>query len=97
MKYTYIKEYTTAAAVFFAAFLMSAGVAAQTTEGSAAATKSLTLEECRQRALEDNTYMKNAALDVRAAQLRKQEAITEYFPHVSATAMATGRRILCLK
>ena len=87
MKYTYIKEYTTAAAVFFAAFLMSAGVAAQTTEGSAAATMSLTLEECRQRALEDNTYMKNAALDVRAAQLRKQEAITEYFPHVSATAM----------
>ncbi len=87
MKYIFIKEYTTAAAVFFAAFLMSAGVAAQTTEGSATTTISLTLEECRQRALENNTYMKNAALDVRAAQLRKQEAITEYFPHVSATAM----------
>ncbi len=82
-----MKEYAAAAAVFFAAVLMSAGLAAQTAEGSLAATRSLTLEECRQRALENNAYAKNAALDVRAAQLRKREAFLEYFPGVSATAM----------
>lgn len=91
MKYMYMKEYAVVAAVFFAAVLMPADAAAQTADGSAvvgsSATTPLTLEECRRRALENNVYAKNAALDARAAQLRKQEALSEYFPRVSATAM----------
>ncbi len=90
-----------AAAVLIAAVLLPVGAAAQTTEGSAAVSSAaasekvrgdvpatpLTLEECRERALENSVYAKNAALDVRAAQLRKQEALSEYFPRVSADAM----------
>ena len=62
-------------------------VAVRGNGGSVAATMPLTLEECRQRAEENNVYAKNAALDVRAAQSRKQEVLSEYFPRVSATAM----------
>ncbi len=46
----------------------------------------LTLEECRTRALSDNTYMRNARLDLRAAALQEREALWEYFPRISAIA-----------
>ena len=87
MKNIYIKGFALAAAVLFPAALMPWDAAAQPAGGSDAAAVSLTLKECRQMALENNVYAKNAALDVRAAQLRKQEALSEYFPRVYATAM----------
>ncbi len=52
------------------------------------ASSALSLEQCRTMALENNAYMENAALDVKAARLQKQEALSEYFPRVSATAFS---------
>ena len=51
-------------------------------------TVNLTLEQCRELALQNNTAVLNAGLDVAAARARKQEAVAEYFPKVSVTAMA---------
>ena len=48
---------------------------------------SLTLAQCRDMAMRNNAALNNAALDVRAAWLRKQEALSEYFPRVSASAL----------
>ena len=47
---------------------------------------SLTLADCREMAMQNNAALNNASLDVRAAWLRKQEVLSEYFPRVSATA-----------
>ncbi len=67
-----------AAAVLFAAVLPAAAQAPDAP---------LTLEDCRRMALENSVRAKNAALDVRAAELQRQEALAEYFPRVYATAM----------
>ena len=48
----------------------------------------LSLEQCRNMALENNAYVRNAALDVNAARAQKQEALAEYFPKVSVNAFA---------
>ncbi len=53
----------------------------------AVAPLTLSLEDCRQMALENNAYSRNAELDVRAAWLQKQEALAEYFPRVSANVL----------
>ena len=52
-----------------------------------AAAQSLSLEDCLRMASENDRYLRNARLDTRAAQLRKQEAFCEYFPAVSLNAM----------
>lgn len=44
----------------------------------------LTLEECREMALQNNSSAIGAALDLEAARYQKQEAFAEYFPRVSA-------------
>ena len=44
----------------------------------------LTLEECREMALQNNSSAVGAALDLEAARYQKQEAFAEYFPRVSA-------------
>ncbi len=62
----------------------SAADGSETSTGVTAVT--LTLEDCRERALSDNVYARNAQLDVRAAWLQKREALWEYFPRVSAMA-----------
>jgi len=46
----------------------------------------LTLEECENQVLANSADVKNASLDVRSAQLQKQEALAEYFPSISAGA-----------
>ena len=46
----------------------------------------LTLEQCREMALENNADIKNAELDLQAAKAQRQEALAEYFPTVSANA-----------
>lgn len=48
----------------------------------------LSLEDCKNAALSSNAYSRNAALDVKSAELQKQEALWEYFPRVNATAFS---------
>lgn len=48
---------------------------------------SLSLEECRRMAASNDPYVRNSALDVLAARAQKQEALSAYFPTVSAMAM----------
>lgn len=48
----------------------------------------LSLEDCRARAIADNVHMRNARLDVSAASFQKREALWEFFP--SVTAIAAG-------
>jgi outer membrane protein TolC len=48
----------------------------------------LTLDDCRQRALEHNAALKNAEMSVTAASETSKEAFTNYFPNISATGMA---------
>ena len=46
----------------------------------------LSLDSCKALALQNNLEIKNAALDVEAAQEVKKQAFTKYFPNVSAIA-----------
>ena len=46
----------------------------------------LSLDSCKALALRNNLEIKNAALDVEAAQEVKKQAFTKYFPNVSAIA-----------
>lgn len=50
-----------------------------------AAQQTLGLDECRRLALENNAGIKTARLDVEGAKEGKKEALTKYFPTVSAT------------
>ncbi|MCD8312860.1 MAG: TolC family protein [Bacteroidales bacterium] len=54
------------------------------TPGSAQTT--LTLEQCREMALDNNVDIVNSRLDILAAKARKKEALATYFPTVSFTA-----------
>jgi outer membrane protein TolC len=45
----------------------------------------LTLERCKELALENNAQAKNAELSIKAAEQQRKEAFTKYFPSVSAT------------
>lgn len=49
--------------------------------------QSLTLDTCKVLALRNNAAVKNAVLDVKAAQEVKKQAFTKYFPQVSATGV----------
>lgn len=51
-------------------------------------TKTLTLDECREMALVNNTKMKTSAAAVQQAKSTKNEAFTQFFPTVSASGMA---------
>jgi outer membrane protein TolC len=48
----------------------------------------LTLEQCRQMAIERNVKLQNAETSIYAAQETQKEAFTNYFPTVSASGMA---------
>ena len=74
--------------LYLAAFMLLLGaagtapeVAAQGAEGAVV----LTLDECLRAAGESNADIRGAALDLRAAELQREEAFAEYFPRVSAT------------
>ena len=56
--------------------------------GTVSAQRTLSLEECREMALENNAKMKNARLDIEGAREGKKEAFTKYFPNVSAVGTA---------
>lgn len=47
---------------------------------------SLSLQQCIERSLDGNANVRNAELDILAAKAQKQEAVSEYFPSVSASA-----------
>lgn len=47
-----------------------------------------TLEQCESLALQNNADTRNASLDVRAARFQKGEALSAYFPSVSAMGIA---------
>lgn len=49
--------------------------------------QTLTLEQCKQQALENNNNVKNSRLEIQAAKEIQKEAYTNYFPKVSAGAM----------
>ena len=57
-----------------------------TATGLALSAQTLTLDSCKALALQNNLTLKNAALDVEAAQEVKKQAFTKYFPNVSAIA-----------
>ena len=61
-----------------------AALAALTCIAAPAQELRLTLEECREMALQNNSSAVGAALDLEAARYQKQEAFSEYFPRVSA-------------
>lgn len=44
----------------------------------------LSLGQCREMAMQNNSAITGAALDLKAAEFQKQEAFAEYFPRVSA-------------
>lgn len=47
-----------------------------------------TLEQCKILALQNNAEVKNKELSIESAQEVKKAALTKYFPHVEATALA---------
>lgn len=47
-----------------------------------------TLDECKQRAVENNARTKNSGLDIEAARQEKKEVFTKYFPSISASGTA---------
>lgn len=53
---------------------------------TAVSAQPLSLDSCKALALRNNLTLKNAALDVAAAQEVKKQAFTKYFPNVSAIA-----------
>ena len=53
-----------------------------------ASAQQLTLEQCLERARQNNYELRTAALEIEAATLQKREAFTNYFPRISANVMA---------
>lgn len=56
--------------------------------GTISYAQQLSLDSCMSLALQNNVAIKNADLDVRAAQEVKKQVFTKYFPNVSAMAAA---------
>ncbi|WP_321330761.1 TolC family protein [uncultured Bacteroides sp.] len=50
-----------------------------------AAQKQYTLEQCRKMALEHNVKIKNAQLEINGSRQTQKEALTNFFPKISAT------------
>lgn len=64
--------------IFFLTLFVSLSVSAQ----------KLTLEQCLERAKQNNHELRNAALEIEAATTQKREAFTNYFPRISANVLA---------
>ena len=50
--------------------------------------QTISLDSCKQLALENNRKIKEAGLQVQASEQQRKEAFTNYFPKVSASALA---------
>lgn len=64
---------------------LSLGLGAQEQAGSRI---ELSLEDALDCARQNNIQLKNSRLDLKAAQLQKEEAFTEYFPKINAMALS---------
>ena len=64
--------------IFFLSLFVSLSISAQ----------KLTLEQCLERAKQNNHELRNAALEIEAATAQKREAFTNYFPRISANVLA---------
>jgi outer membrane protein TolC len=49
------------------------------------AQRALTLDECKQLALQNNAKVKNGALEIKASRQTRKAAVTKYFPSISAS------------
>lgn len=76
-----------AAPVYMALACPDECIAADLARGQEVKTE-ISLGDCQKMALENNSYILNAQLDIWAAQARKREAVAEYFPRVSVNALA---------
>lgn len=56
--------------------------------GASSAQRTLTLDECRQLALQNNMSLKNAALKSEMARDTRREAFTKYFPEIGLAGFA---------
>ena len=59
-----------------------------TTQAQTTDTLRLSVQDCIELALENNIPLKNSQLEIKKAQATKDEARTEYYPKVSAQALA---------
>lgn len=65
--------------------ILAAALSAAAQDAQAART--LTLEECRQLAVQNNASVRIAAANAKAAHETRQEAFTKYFPEIKASAI----------
>lgn len=67
--------------------------------GSVSAQEVLTLDRCRELALQHNIAVRNSQLQSQAAKEVRREAFTKYFPQISVTGMAfkTNKDVLSIK
>ena len=56
--------------------------------GMSASAQKLTLEQCLERARQNNHELRNAAFEIEAASEQRKEAFTNYFPRISANVLA---------
>ncbi|MFT3738272.1 MAG: efflux RND transporter permease subunit [Breznakibacter sp.] len=70
------------AAVILACLMLSA------VSHNTSAQQTFTLDSCKQMALQNNKKVKEARFEIEAARQQKKEAFTNYFPKVSAMALA---------
>ena len=59
--------------------------------------QNLSIDECRNLAIENNNQLKNARLEIKASKETKKEAFTKYFPSVSGNAMAVNANTSMVK
>ncbi len=69
---------------YFAAAFLFLGLSVSAQERGV----TLTLDDCRDMAMQNNAAIANARLDVYAAYAQKEEAFAEYFPKVSLSAFS---------
>ena len=58
--------------------------------------RSLSLEQCKSLAVQNNAKIRNAELDIEAAELTKKGVFTKYFPQVAPAAAAGCHEPSCI-
>lgn len=70
------------------AFLSASASSRQSDEVTSPRGGLMTLEQCLERARQNNYELRDAALEIEAASEQKREAFTNYFPRISANVLA---------
>lgn len=79
-----MRQYRIAITIFL---LLPSAVDAQSPGTVGDGPRTVTLQECLDLSSQNDPYLRNAELDVRAAQAQKEEAVWSYFPQVSVNAL----------